>query len=43
MATATKKTTTATSYVPRFRSEYSSKIAKELQKELGLANIHQSS
>lgn len=48
MATATKKTTTASkttkataAYVPRFRSEYSTKIAKELQKELGLANIHQ--
>lgn len=42
MATATKSTKAATAkYVPRLRAEYNSKIAAELQKELGLANPHQ--
>lgn len=38
MATATKSVATVTA---RLRSEYSTKIAKELQQELGLKNIHQ--
>jgi large subunit ribosomal protein L5 len=40
MATATAKKTDAAAR-PRLRAQYSDKIVTELQKELGLANIHQ--
>lgn len=39
MATATKNASAKTQ--PRLRAEYTSKIAPELQKELGLSNPHQ--
>jgi large subunit ribosomal protein L5 len=40
MAAATKKAT-SDKYVARLRTEYTSKIVPELQKELGLSNVHQ--
>ena len=40
MATATAKKATTT-YVPRLLTEYKEHIVKDLQKELGLGNVHQ--
>jgi large subunit ribosomal protein L5 len=36
-----KAATTATKYVARLQNDYNTKIVKELQKELELANVHQ--
>ena len=43
MATTTKaaKTSQATATAPRLRTQYQTEIAKDLQKELNLGNIHQ--
>jgi large subunit ribosomal protein L5 len=41
MAEATAKPAKKAAVTARLRAEYDSKIAKELQKELGLKNIHQ--
>ena len=41
MATATKAPAKSAKYVARLRTEYTTKFVAELQKELGLGNVHQ--
>lgn len=41
MATATKATAKTAAVTARLRTEYNSQFVAELQKELGLANVHQ--
>lgn len=41
MATTPKTSAKPTVYRPRLQTDYNTKFAKELQKELGLANAHQ--